>query len=437
MSLFQQRRIEFINKMQANSMALFPVAHETIRNNDCEYPFRQNSDFHYLTGFSEPDALLMLTNIDGVARVILFNRKKDKSAEIWHGYRLGQEEAPAKLAVDQAYGIDEFETRLESMINGIDALYYPMFQNDALDHTLKTIINKLRASKRKGAIVPNCYFDCLPILHEMRVIKSEREAELLAEAAEISASGHIRAMQACYPGMWEYQLEAEIKHQFALQGTRDVAYNSIVAGGNNACILHYTENNKQLKSGDLVLIDAGAEYQGYAGDITRTFPVNGKFTDHQAQLYQLVLDIQVSAINQVKPGVAMADINKKVVSKLVDGLLALGLLSGDSEALIADESYKDFYMHGIGHYLGLDVHDAGSYGTLDDPRVLEAGMAITIEPGLYVSNDADVDDCWKGIGIRIEDDLLVTEQGAEVLSADVPKTIDEIEALMADAKAHG
>jgi len=436
-NLFQQRRTQFIKQMQTNSVALFPASHETIRNNDCEYPFRQNSDFHYLSGFDEPDAILMFIKSIDSQKVILFNRKKDKSEEIWHGYRLGQNDAVSKLAVDEAYAIEEFDSHLELMVNGIDALYYPMFQSDSLDQSIKAIINKLRVSKRKGAVAPRCYFDCLPLLHEMRVIKSEAEAELLAEAAEISASGHVRAMQTCQVGMWEYQLEAEIKHQFALQGTRDVAYNSIVAGGNNACVLHYTENNQQLQSGDLVLIDAGAEYQGYAGDITRTFPVNGKFTEHQAKLYQLVLDIQISAINQVKPGIAFADINKKVVEQLVDGLLEFGLLKGDRDALIEDESYKAFYMHGIGHYLGLDVHDMGDYGSLEQPRLLEAGMAITIEPGLYVSNDADVEDCWKGIGIRIEDDLLVTAQGVEVMSAGAPKTIDEIEALMADAKAHG
>lgn len=418
-------------------MALFPASQETIRNNDCEYPFRQNSDFHYLTGFGEPDALLMLIKSEQSQRAILFNRQKDKSAEIWHGYRLGQAEAVNKLLVDEAYVIDEFEQHLESMLSGIDALYYPMFQSESLDSSLKLVVNKLRAGKRKGLIAPKSYVDCLPILHEMRVIKSDVEAELMAEAAEISAAGHIRAMQKCHVGMWEYQLEAEIKHDFALQGAPAVAYNSIVAGGNNACILHYTENDQQLQDGDLVLIDAGAEYQGYAGDITRTFPVNGTFSDCQAKLYQLVLDIQIFAINQVKPGIAMADINKKVVEQLVDGLLGFGLLTGDRETLIADEAYKAFYMHGIGHYLGLDVHDMGDYGTLENPRLLEAGMAITIEPGLYVSKDADVDDCWKGIGIRIEDDLLVTQQGAEVLSADVPKTIDEIEALMADAKTHG
>jgi len=423
--------------MEGNSMALFAGSAETIRNNDCEYLFRQNSDFHYLTGFGEPDALLMLIKTEQSQRAILFNRKKDKTAEIWQGYRLGQEAAIEQLQVDAAYAIDEFEEQLEAQLNGIELLYYPIFQSDLLETSVKRVVNKLRAGKRRGLTTPSHYADCLPLLHEMRVIKSDQEAELMAEAAEISAAGHIRAMQKCHVGMWEYQLEAEIKHEFALQGAPNAAYNSIVAGGNNACILHYTENDKQLQDGDLVLIDAGAEYQTYAGDITRTFPVNGKFSECQAKLYQLVLDSHLFAINQVKPGVALATINKKVIEQLVDGLIELGLLTGERDALIKDEAYKAFYMHSLGHYLGLDVHDMGDAGTLENPRLLEAGMAITIEPGLYVSQDADVDDCWKGIGIRIEDDLLVTAQGAEVLSADVPKTIDEIEALMADAKKHG
>jgi Xaa-Pro aminopeptidase len=434
---FQLRRAQFFNKMQDNSMAIFPAATALIRNQDCEFPFRQNSDFLYLTGFNEPDSMLMLIKKPTTELVILFNREKDKNAEIWGGYRLGQSGAVAKLGVDEAYAIKEFEHHLGELLSGLDILYYPIFQSDLLEKVVKKVITHLRSNGRKGMKAPKCYIDCLPILHEMRLIKSDAEVQLLAEAAEISASGHSRAMQSCHPGMWEYQLEAELKHEFALQGATEVAYNSIVAGGQNACILHYTENNQQLKSGDLVLIDAGAEYQGYAGDITRTFPVNGKFSEHQAKLYQLVLDIQISAINQVKPGVAMADINKKMVGQLVDGLIELGILSGDRDELIEDESYKAFYMHGIGHYLGLDVHDVGDYGTLESPRLLAPGMAVTIEPGVYISEDADVDDCWKGIGIRIEDDLIVTAHGADVLSADVPKTIDEIEALMAGAKSYG
>jgi len=434
---FQLRRTQFINKMQDNSMAIFPAATAHIRNQDCEFPFRQNSDFLYLTGLNEPDAILVLIKKSTAGVTILFNREKDKNAEIWGGYRLGQSAAVAKLGIDEAYVIEEFEHHLGNLLNGMDILYYPIFQSVLLEKIVKKVITHLRLNARKGLKAPKSYIDCLPMLHEMRLIKSDAETQLLAEAAEISASGHCRAMQSCHPGMWEYQLEAELKHEFALQGAREVAYNSIVAGGHNACILHYTENNQQLQNGDLVLIDAGAEYQGYAGDITRTFPVNGKFSEHQAKLYQLVLDIQISAINQVKPGIAMADINRKMVGQLVDGLIELGILSGERDELIEDESYKAFYMHGIGHYLGLDVHDVGDYGTLESPRLLAPGMAVTIEPGVYISKEADVDDCWKGIGIRIEDDLIVTAHGADVLSADVPKTIDEIEALMADAKSHG
>ena len=436
MNQFQQRREQFFNKMQDNSVAILPASQEQTRNNDCDYPFRQNSDFHYLTDFNEPEAMLVLVKKADEQLSILFNRKKDKTAEIWNGYRLGQEAAVSTLGMDQAYVIEEFDAQLEKLVNGAGTVYYPIFQSDALNESLKKVVNKLRAGKRKGAVVPNSYVDCLPMLHEMRLIKSDFEGELLSKAGEISAAGHIRAMKTCHVGMWEFQLEGEIKHEFALGGSSNVAYNSIVAGGNNACILHYNENDQQLKDGDLVLIDAGAEYQTYAGDITRTFPVNGKFTEHQAKLYQLVLDTQIFAISQVKPGASLFTISDQVVELLIDGLLSLGLLKGDRETLIKEEAHKAFYMHGLGHYLGLDVHDAGEYGTAENPRLLEAGMSITIEPGLYVSQDADCDDCWKGIGIRIEDDLLVTATGAKVMSAAAPKAIDEIEALMSDAKAN-
>ncbi|WP_354624685.1 Xaa-Pro aminopeptidase [Psychromonas sp. MME2] len=434
MSEFQERRARYLAQMSDNSMAIFPAAAEQLRNNDCEYPFRQNSDFYYLTGFNEPDAYLLLIKKSEANQAILFNRKKDKSAEIWHGYRLGQSAAVSDLGFDSAYEVNEFEHHLQALMNGLSGLYFPMFQDTQLYDTLSGVVNHLRAGARRGSVAPVAFFDSLAILHEMRLFKSELEIELLSEAAEISASGHIRAMQSCHPGMWEYQLQAEIEHEFAMQGSPQQSYNSIVAGGHHACVLHYTENNKQLHNGDLVLIDAGAEYQNYAGDITRTFPVNGVFSEQQATLYQLVLDTQISAISQLKPGVAMADVNKHAIRLLVDGLLELGLLQGESEQLIKDEAYKAFYMHGIGHYIGLDVHDVGSYGSLEAPRPLEAGMVVTIEPGLYVSLDAEVDDCWKGIGIRIEDDVLITAHGAQVLTASVPKDINEIEALMAANK---
>ncbi|WP_019616434.1 Xaa-Pro aminopeptidase [Psychromonas ossibalaenae] len=435
--MFKPRRAAFFSKMEKNSLAVIPAGREKIRNNDCEFPFRQSSDFHYLTGFNEPGACLVLLKDDESCKAILFNRKKDKSAEVWHGYRLGQSAAVSELGFDSAFAIEQFEHHLYELMDGLTTLIYPTFQDAELDKSLSAVVNKLRGSARKGAVAPTLIIDSSRILHEMRLIKSESEIELLSQAAEISASGHIRAMQSCRSGMWEYQLQAELEHEFALQGAPATAYNSIVAGGESACILHYTENNRKLRDGNLVLIDAGAEYQGYAGDITRTFPVNGVFSEPQEKLYQLVLDVQRSAISQVKPGAALIDINKNAVQQLVDGLIELGLMQGDSEVLIKDEVYKNFYMHGIGHYIGLDVHDVGDYGTLENPRLLEVGMVVTIEPGLYVGSDADVDEQWRKIGIRIEDDVLVTEHGAEVLSADVPKSITEIEALMADAKQHG
>jgi len=401
MKVFQERRAQFFALMENNSMAIFPAGSEKTRSNDTEYPFCQNSDFYYLTGFNEPEACLLLIKTADKHSAVLFNREKDKTAEIWQGYRLGQIAAVSDLGFDEAYQIDLLAEHLQNLLDGLSSLYFPVFQDPALDKILSEVINTLRADKRKGKIAPTTYIDSLAMLHEMRLIKSAAEIALLSEAAEISAAGHVRAMQNCHSGMWEFQLQAEVEHEFALQGAPEVAYNSIVAAGENACILHYTENNKQLRDGELVLIDA-----------------------------------QISAINQVKPGVALADINKNVIKQLVDGLLELGLLQGDSAALIKDEAYKAFYMHGIGHYLGLDVHDVGDYGTLAEPRLLEAGMVVTIEPGLYVSASADVDDKWKNIGIRIEDDVLVTELGAEVLTADVPKSINEIEALMADAQQH-
>ena len=430
MTEFNTRRHLFSNSMLDNSMAIFPANEELIRSNDTEFRFRQNSDFYYLTGFNEPEACLLLIKRKGLISSVLFNRRKDKTAEIWHGYRLGQAAAVTELSMDQAFAIDELEVILADLLTGIETVYYPVLSGLSLDTRLQTILNKLRNKTRSGLIATNQFLNWQPQLHEMRLFKSDAEKQLMRKAGEISALGHVRAMQQCKPGMWEFQLQLEVEYEFARQGTRDIAYNSIVAGGNNACILHYTENDKQLKDGDLVLIDAGAEYQGYAGDITRTFPVNGRFTEEQATIYQLVLDCQLFALEQVKPNISVLAINKLVVSKMCEGLLALGILQGDLETLIQEEKHKDFYMHGLGHFIGLDVHDVGNSGSIEIPRLLEKGMAITIEPGLYISNDADVEDRWKGIGVRIEDDVIVTDTGCEILTSAVPKSIQDIEALM-------
>lgn len=430
MTEFITRRNNFANCMLDNSMAIFPANEELTRSNDTEFRFRQNSDFYYLCGFNEPDACLLLIKQNGQVTSVLFNRKKDKTAEIWHGYRLGQADAIIELEIDTAFVIDDFEVKLSELLAGIESVYYPVLSGFALDQRLQNILNKLRSRSRSGLIATNQFLNWQPLLHEMRLFKSDLEKEVMRKAGEISALGHVRAMQKCKPGMWEFQLQLEVEYEFSRQGTRDVAYNSIVAGGNNACILHYTENDKQLQDGDLVLIDAGAEYQGYAGDITRTFPVNGRFSAEQADIYQLVLDCQLFALEQVKPNISVLAINKLVVRKMCEGLLALGILKGDLETLIKEEKYKAFYMHGLGHFIGLDVHDVGDSGTIEKPRLLQAGMAITIEPGLYISNDADVEERWKGIGVRIEDDVIVTETGCEILTSAVPKSIQEIEALM-------
>jgi len=430
MTEFITRRQIFINTMLDNSIAIFPANEELIRSNDTEFRFRQNSDFYYLSGFNEPDACLVFVKKKGKAETVLFNRRKDKTAEIWHGYRLGQDDAISMLAVDNAFPIDELEVQLGHILNNIETIYYPVLSDLTLDKRLQTILNSLRNKTRSGLITCNQFLNWQPQLHEMRLFKSPIEQDLMRTAGEISAQGHIRAMQRCKPGMWEFQLQAEVEYGFATHGTRDIAYNSIVAGGHNACILHYTENDKQLQDGDLVLIDAGAEYQGYAGDITRTFPVNGRFSPEQSAIYQLVLACQLLAIEQATPGMSVLDINKLVVRKMCEGLLDLGILKGDLEILIKEEKYKAFYMHGLGHFLGLDVHDVGDAGTLDKPRALQAGMVITIEPGLYISQTADVEERWKGIGVRIEDDLLITDTGNEVLTASVPKSIKDIEALM-------
>ena len=427
---FITRRQLFTSTMLDNSIAIFPSNEELVRSNDTEFRFRQNSDFYYLCGFNEPDACLVLVKKEGETQAILFNRKKDKTAEIWHGYRLGQEAAISELGVEQAFSIDDFETQLSALLADVENVYYPALSGLSLDQRLQSVFNKLRQKSRSGLIKTNQFLNWQPTLHEMRLFKSVKEQDLLRKAGEISALGHVRAMKKCKPGMWEFQLQSEVEYEFAQQGTRDIAYNSIVAGGNNACILHYTENDKALQDGDLVLIDAGAEYQGYAGDITRTFPVNGRFTSEQATIYQLVLDCQLLAIAAVKPGISVLGINKLVVRKMCEGLLDLGILKGDIEDLIAEDKHRAFYMHGLGHFIGLDVHDVGESGTIKSPRLLEAGMAITIEPGLYISNDADVEARWKGIGIRIEDDVLVTESGCEVLTSAVPKSIQDIEALM-------
>ena len=433
-SEFLRRRQALLAQMAPASAALIFSAPEATRSADSEYPYRQNSDFWYFTGFNEPEAVLVLIKSDDTHNhSVLFNRLRDKTAEIWFGRRLGQEAAPEKLGVDRALAFSEIDEQLYQLLNGLDVVYHAQGEYPYADTILFTALDKLRKGSRQNLTAPASITDWRPIVHEMRLFKSPEEIDVLSRAGEISALAHTRAMQACRPGMFEYQLEGEILHEFNRHGARFASYNTIVGGGENGCILHYTENESELRDGELVLIDAGCEYRGYAGDITRTFPINGKFTPAQREIYDIVLASLDAALTLFRPGTSIQDVTSDVVRIMITGLVKLDILKGDVDQLLADNAHRAFFMHGLSHWLGLDVHDVGVYGP-DRSRTLEPGMVLTVEPGLYIAPDADVPPQYRGIGIRIEDDILITENGNENLTASVVKKADEIEALMAAAK---
>jgi Xaa-Pro aminopeptidase len=432
---FNNRRQALLAKMAPASAAIIFSAPEATRSADTEYPYRQNSDFWYLTGFNEPGAVLILVKSDETHNhSVLFNRVRDLTAETWFGRRLGQEAAPVTLGVDRALPFDEINDQLPLLLNGLDVIYHAQGQYDYADQILFAALDKLRKGFRQNLQAPATLTDWRPWLHEMRLFKSSEEMVIMRRAGEISALAHTRAMQKCRPGMFEYQLEAEIHHEFTRFGARYPSYNTIVGGGDNACILHYTENESELRDGDLVLIDAGCEYKGYAGDITRTFPVNGKFSRPQRAVYDIVLASLQRALEMFKPGISIRVVNDEVVRIMITGMVELGILKGEVEQLIAEQAHRPFYMHGLGHWLGLDVHDVGHYGTPDRDRTLEPGMVLTVEPGLYIAPNADVPEEYRGMGIRIEDDILITATGIENLTASVVKDADAIEALMAAAR---
>ena len=415
---FGERRTRVFTQMQPNSALLLFSEIEKRRNNDCTYPFRQDSYFWYLTGFNEPNAALLLLKTEQTEKAIIFLRPRDPLLETWNGRRLGVERAPQQLNVNEAYSIEEFSTVLTKILKNLTALYYVP--------EIHTWGDKLVT---ESAVSFNETLDWRPMLNEMRLIKSPNEIRLMQQAGQITALGHIKAMQTTRPNRFEYEIESDILHEFNRHCARFPSYNSIVAGGNNACILHYTENDRPLNDGDLVLIDAGCEFAMYAGDITRTFPVNGKFSQPQREIYDLVLKAQKRAIELLVPGNSIKQANDEVIRIKTQGLVDLGILKGDVDTLIEQQAYRQFYMHGLGHWLGLDVHDVGSYGQ-DKQRILEIGMVITVEPGIYISEDADVPEQYKGIGVRIEDNLLMTEYGNKILTAAAPKEIADIENLM-------
>ena len=430
-SEFKKRRKQLMHRVGENNIALIASASTRTRNRDVDYPFRQDSDFYYLTGFNEPDSLAVFIPGREQGEYILFCREFDEKKALWEGAHAGLEGATKDFEADDSFPIDDLDEILPGMLENKQKVFYPMGRDSDLDHSLLDWINHLRSQSRTGVTAPGELVSLEHILHEMRLFKSPAELKLMRRAAEISANAHVKAMQTCRPGLYEYQVEAEIIHHFIQNGLRAVAYPSIVAAGKNACTLHYTENADKLKNGDLLLVDAGAECDHYAADITRTFPISGRFSESQKQLYQLVLDAQAAAIEQIKPGISWLSAHEAAVEVLTKGLVALGLLKGKVKKLIKDEKYKQFYMHRTGHWLGMDVHDVGEYKVDQEWRLLEPGMVLTVEPGLYIPEDCKtVDEKWRGIGIRIEDDVLVTEQGHEVLTGGVPKNIVDIEALM-------
>ncbi|MFT4937385.1 MAG: Xaa-Pro aminopeptidase [Paraglaciecola sp.] len=435
LSEFSSRRKKLLAAMQANSICVVPAAHLVTRSRDTEYPFRQDSYFHYLSGFPEPEAWLVLSNKraqqpESKGLSILFCLDKDPSAEIWHGRRCGPEIAKDKFGLDMTFSLDDLDEKLTELVDGHQNLYFAQGHSADADAQVFSILEELRGAPKQSKTAPGNIVDVRPILDEMRLYKSPAEAALMRVAATISCAAHIRAMQFSQAGKFEYQLQAEIQHEFALQGAKDPAYGSIVGSGHNACILHYTENSDELKNGDLVLIDAGCELQGYAADITRTFPVSGRFSTAQKQLYQLVLDSQLAAFELIKPGSNIKLASDRAIEVITEGLIELGILQGDLADNITQQKYREFFMHGLSHWLGLDVHDVGNYKIDGRERPFEAGMVLTVEPGIYIAPDAQVDKRWRGIGIRIEDDLLITETGHENLTEAAPKHLDDIEKLM-------
>ncbi|PKM11358.1 MAG: Xaa-Pro aminopeptidase [Gammaproteobacteria bacterium HGW-Gammaproteobacteria-3] len=428
---FKKRRKQLMQQIGKGNIGLIASASTRTRNRDVDYPFRQDSDFYYLTGFNEPEALAVFIPGRTQGQYLLFCREYDEKKALWEGAHAGLGGATRDYGADDAFPIDDLDEILPGLLENKAKVFYPMGQNSDLDHHLLDWVHHLRSQSRTGICAPLELVSLEQILHEMRLIKSAAELQLMRNAAEISAQAHVKAMQSCKPGLFEYQIEAEMIYHFQQRGLRAVAYPSIVATGKNACVLHYTDNKDKLKHGDLLLIDAGAECDHYAADITRTFPVSGRFTEPQKLLYQLVLEAQSAALAQIKPGEPWNAAHDASVNVLTKGLVALGLLKGKVSKLIKNEAYKAFYMHRIGHWLGMDVHDVGDYKVAGDWRLLEAGMVLTVEPGLYIPADCKtVAEQWRGIGIRIEDDVLVTADGHEVLTGLAPKTVEEIEALM-------
>ncbi len=429
---YKQRRSRLLQQLGTQCVALIPAAMLQPRNHDCVHPFRQHSDFHYLTGFAEPDAVALLCPHGKQGEFILFNRSDDPELALWDGACAGQAGACRDYGADAAFSIADLEELLPELLQGYDTIYYPMGSMPWLDELLFGYVQDYRKKTRKGELFPQQFINLDRVLHEHRLIKTPAEQACLRHVTELSAQAHRRAMQVCRPGLFEYQIEAELLHAFQQAGCRFTAYNSIVAGGANACVLHYTDNTDVLRDGDLLLIDAGAEHECYAADITRTFPINGRFSSAQQAIYEIVLASQLAGLAEARPGNPWSNIQHAIVKVITQGLIDVGLLQGELTELVERKAYQRFYMHNSGHWLGLDVHDAGTYKVDNAWRQLVPGMVLTVEPGLYIAPHlTGIDAKWQGIGVRIEDDILITAQGHDVLTQSVPKTVADIEALMA------
>jgi Xaa-Pro aminopeptidase len=428
---FARRRKQLMRMMGKDSIAIIPTAPEKIRNRDVEYPYRSDSDFYYLTGFGEPGAVAVLTPGRPHGEYLLFCRERDPKMETWVGRRAGTQGAIDEYGADDAFPIGDIDEILPGLLESRERVFYTMGSYPDFDRQVIDWVNRIRQGARSGARTPDEFITLEHLLHDMRLYKSRSEVRVMRTAARVAAHAHRRVMQLCRPGLHEYEIEAELLHEFR-RANMEPAYPSIVGGGENGCVLHYTSNRAQLNEGDLLLIDAGAEYDCYASDITRTFPVSGRFSPAQKALYEVVLAAQAAAINQVRPGKHWNEPHQAAVKVLTRGLVKLGILKGKPGELIRKEAYRRFYMHRTGHWLGMDVHDVGDYKVGGEWRVLEPGMVLTVEPGIYIpAGTRGVARKWWNTGIRIEDDVLVTRDGHEVLSDAVPKDVDEIEALMA------
>jgi Xaa-Pro aminopeptidase len=416
--------------MDQKAVAIIPSAREATRSNDTNYRFRQDSDFYYLTGFEEPEAIAVIAP-SRPEKFKMFLRPRDPEREIWDGRRAGIEGAKKDFGANEAFPISEFADKLEEILDGASQLYYRLGVHPDLDELIIRKIATMRAVNRKPIHPPATIIDPATIVHEMRVLKSAAEIELMQRAADIAAEAHCEAMKSVRQGMREYEVEALIEQIFRRRGANGPAYTSIVGAGANATVLHYINNDGELHDGELLLVDAGAEYKGYASDITRTYPINGKFTKPQREIYDLVLEAQMSCVEMVRPGVTHEEIKNHSIEVLTAGMVRLGLLKGNPDELIKEEKFKQFYMHGLGHMLGIDVHDVGRYYYDKRSRALEPGVVMTVEPGIYVAPDTkDVPEQYLGIGVRIEDDVLCTTNGPRVLTNKVPKKAEEIEKLM-------